>query len=76
MPKVLSQTEQEKRWRAEDDARALKRAQEIQNDPSRVKEAHKVIKEEYVAISSVAKKLGVTSELNKTAKKTTAKKKK
>lgn len=76
MSKAISQTEQEKRWRAEDDARALKRAQEIENDPSRVKEAHKVIKEEYVAITSVAKKLGVTSELNKKSpKKTTTKKK-
>lgn len=39
----IKMSAEEKKWRAEDDARALRRAQEIQSDPNRVKEAHKVI---------------------------------
>lgn len=61
----------EKKWRAEDDARALKRAQEIQSDSARVKEAHKVIKTELDSLSKIASKMGVSKA---TSKKSTKKK--
>lgn len=57
-------TEEEKRWRAEDDARALKRYADIQNDPNRLREANKVINQELSNLSSVAKLTGA----NKTQK--------
>lgn len=71
----------EKRWRAEDDARTLKRYAEIQNDPSRLSEANKVISKELNSLSSVAKLTGAKKTQKTTstskgrgAKTTTAKK--
>ena len=71
-------SEDERRWGAEDDARTLRRAQEIQSDKSRVKDAHKVIEKELNALTSVAKKIGstTTSKAKTTSKKKTTTKKK
>ena len=71
----------EKRWRAEDDARTLKRYADIQNDPNRLREANKVINQELNSLSSVAKLTGAnktqkttSTSKGKGAKTTTAKK--
>lgn len=71
MPRV-SISAGEKRWRAEDDARALRIAQEIQNDPRRVKEAKKVINEQLNDLTKVATSIEATK---KPASKTTTTKK-
>lgn len=58
-------TEQELRWRAEDDARALRRAEEIKKDSTRVKEAQKVIQSELNSLSDVASTLGKKTSITK-----------
>lgn len=45
----------EKRWRAEEDAMTLRRAEELKNDPSRLKEAKKRIDKELKVLTSVSK---------------------
>ena len=47
---------EEKRWRAEDDLRTLRRAEEVRSDPSRVKMAKQMAAEEMRALARVAKK--------------------
>ena len=47
MPKLgigATMNKQERKWRAEEDARAIARAKEIQDDPQRMKEASKAAK--------------------------------
>lgn len=60
---------EEKRWRAEDDARALRRAQEIQSDPNRVKEAKKIINEQLTDLTKVSNALGATTKRTSSASK-------
>jgi hypothetical protein len=43
----------EKRWRAEEDARTMKRAMEIQKDPSRMSAAQGVIKKELSTLANI-----------------------
>lgn len=65
----------ELRWRAESDASTLKRHAELQNDPSRLSEAQKVIQNELACLQAVAGNTGANST-KKTASttKSTAKK--
>lgn len=46
----------EKRWRAEDDLRALQRAEEILKDAARMREAKKIAQEQMEALQKVVKK--------------------
>lgn len=50
----LSEAEREARWRAEEDARTLRRAQEITRDETRSNNAREFIKEEISNLSSIA----------------------
>ena len=45
-PKSTSYAEEDKKWRAEDDLRALKRAKEIEADKSRMQAVKNIAKEE------------------------------
>lgn len=49
-------TAEDKKWRARDDLRTLTDAQKIAADPSRVKAAQAVAKQEIAALAKVAKK--------------------
>lgn len=73
---AVKMTADEKRWRAEDDARTLKRYAEMQNDPSRLKEASKIIDKELNSLSRVKTLTGAksTKKTASTAKKTAPKK--
>jgi hypothetical protein len=70
-PKVSAE---ELQWRAESDAHALKRAQEIMGDNSRLKMAQGYIQKELTAIQNVAKSVGVKATTAKSPAKATAKK--
>jgi hypothetical protein len=70
-PKVSAE---ELQWRAESDAHALKRAQEIMGDSSRLKMAQGYIQKELTAIQNVAKSVGVKASAKPATKKTTTKK--
>lgn len=73
--KAVQMSEDEKRWRAEDDARTLKRHAELKNDPSRLLEAQKVIQNELACLQTVAKSTGaVSTKKTASANKSTAKK--
>lgn len=50
------QKAQEKRYRAEDDLRTLRRAEEVRSDPGRVRMAQRVAREEVKVLSRVAGK--------------------
>lgn len=54
MSKPISMSADEKRWRAEDDARTLMRAAEIQKDKARLKAAKDWAKQQLAGIQSVA----------------------
>jgi len=45
----------EKKWQIEEDARTLKRAEEIRRDPKRLESAKKMASEELTAMKSVMK---------------------
>jgi hypothetical protein len=79
MPRAVKMSADEARWRAEDDARTLKRAEEIRNDKSRMKMATSQIQKEFQATVKVVQSLGITKEAKATSKTTpkkqTAKKK-
>ena len=47
--------EEERRWRAEEDARALRRAEEIRADKARLRDAHAHVKKEIGSMSAVLK---------------------
>lgn len=70
MAKKDAYAAQEAKWQAEDDARTLERAMEIQKDGNRVKKAHDVTLEKLKNIQEVARSTG------KLAKKATPAKKK
>lgn len=61
----------EERWRAEEDARVLKRAEELKMDKNRTKKAKALIQQELTALQRVA---GVAAPKKAPAKKTPAKK--
>ena len=48
-------SDDERRWRAEDDARTLKRLAEIEGDKVRKQEALKILKEEQKQLNKVLK---------------------
>jgi hypothetical protein len=50
----LSDKAQEAKWKAEDDLRTLRTADEISNDPSRLKAAKKMAGEQIKALSKVS----------------------
>lgn len=50
-----SYAEEDKKWRAQDDLRALQRAKEIESDKARMAAAKAVAKEQMDALSKVAK---------------------
>lgn len=49
----MTEAEMERKWRAEEDARVLKRAMEIQKDKTRQKEAKKLIAEELKTLQNL-----------------------
>jgi hypothetical protein len=72
MAKVTSMAVQEKQWQAQDDAHALARAEEIKNDPGRVKMAAAAAKkmqqesqQRADAMKKVAQKAPVTKSVQK-----------
>ena len=56
--KKQSISSEEAKWQAEDDARILERAMEIQKDNKRIKAAHKVTMEKLKNIEAAAKMTG------------------
>ena len=50
-----SSMDQERKWRAEDDLRTLRRAAEVQADKGRVRDAQKIAKQEFAALERVIK---------------------
>ena len=48
--------DREKRWRAESDLRTLREAESVKSDPSRVRMAQQVAREEMKALAKVTKK--------------------
>lgn len=50
---AISRAEEEKRWRAESDMRTLMEAEEIKNDPARLKAAQAMAKEKLVELAAV-----------------------
>lgn len=73
---MVKLTAEEKRWQAEDDARALRRAEEIKLDKSRFNSAQGIIKKELKALQSIAKTSKKKASNKKTSKKKTQNKKK
>lgn len=67
----------DRRWRAESDARTLKDSLEIANDPARSKEAQKLIKKQLNDLAKLTgnKVVSSTTKNKKAPKKTTTKKK-
>jgi len=55
MPKAIKMSEEEKRWRAEDDARALKAYAELVKDKARMAAAKKQLKEQQRDINTAIK---------------------
>ena len=55
----------ENNWQSEDDARTLKRAEEIKNDPKRVEAAKKFAEKEICAFKSVSGIKSKTKTVNK-----------
>ena len=60
----------EKKWQAEDDARLLKRHEELSKDKERLTNAHKIIKEELATLSTL---VGKGTKTETTAKTNTTK---
>ena len=50
---------EEVRWRAQDDLRALRAAEEIRRDPKRLKQVESLVEEEMKALKSIKPKKGV-----------------
>lgn len=50
-----SQKAQQDAWRAQEDLTTIQRAQEIQNDPKRMKNAQSVAQQQIAALTKVAK---------------------
>lgn len=62
----MKMTADEKRWRAESDASTLKRIAELQSDPTRMREAQKLLKKEQ---DQIAKAMTATKPVRATARK-------
>lgn len=58
MSRINKISADEARWRAEDDARTLQRAMEIQKDSGRMKAAHKVTMDNLKTVEAAAKLTG------------------
>ena len=61
MSRQSKMSEDEKRWRAEEDARTLERHAEIKNDPERLAGASKVIQNKLTSLNAVSKNIGANS---------------
>ena len=57
---------QEDKWRAEDDARSLRFALEVIDDPSRLEKARKILNEQAQQASRLAGKCGVIAKMKST----------
>jgi hypothetical protein len=55
----LLMEKEEARWRAQDDLRALRAAEEIRRDPKRLKQVESLVEEEMKALKSIKPKKGV-----------------